>query len=154
MSNVVRLKIKSICRTGHENKYRLFALVMVLTVNRYTVDACFLSRSWHVTSNGMFAGSCIGVILLVLALEFLRRLGKEYDRKILREHQQKFKSLPESPHSSTSSGSGKNVSGVVSKAFRGGNATMFRPSIAQQAIRAALHMLAFAVAYFVMLLAM
>jgi copper transporter 1 len=51
--------------------------------NWYTIDACFLSSSWKITSNGMFAGSCIGVILLVMFLEFLRRLGKEYDRYIL-----------------------------------------------------------------------
>lgn len=35
----------------------------------------------------MFAGSCIGVILLVMSLELLRRLGKEYDRYILRQYQ-------------------------------------------------------------------
>ena len=32
----------------------------------------------------MFAGSCIGVICLVLSLEFLRRLGREYDSFIVR----------------------------------------------------------------------
>ncbi|KXG45440.1 Ctr copper transporter [Penicillium griseofulvum] len=52
--------------------------------NWYTVDACFLARSWHITSRGMFAGSCIGVICLVLSLEFLRRLGREYDSFIVR----------------------------------------------------------------------
>lgn len=40
----------------------------------------------------MFAGSCIGVILLVMSLELLRRLGKEYDRYILREYQQAYRS--------------------------------------------------------------
>ncbi|KAJ5834623.1 hypothetical protein N7447_000649 [Penicillium robsamsonii] len=52
--------------------------------NWYTVDACFLAKSWHVTSRGMFAGSCIGVICLVLSLELLRRLGREYDSFIVR----------------------------------------------------------------------
>lgn len=32
----------------------------------------------------MFAGSCIGTISLVLCLEFLRRVGREYDAFILR----------------------------------------------------------------------
>ena len=54
--------------------------------NWYTLDACFLSTSWHVTSAGMFAGSCVGVIALVLLLEFLRRLQREYDRLIQRQH--------------------------------------------------------------------
>ncbi|KAJ5384965.1 hypothetical protein N7517_002876 [Penicillium concentricum] len=52
--------------------------------NWYTVDACFLANSWHITSRGMFAGSCIGVICLVLSLELLRRLGREYDSFIVR----------------------------------------------------------------------
>ncbi|KAJ5514524.1 hypothetical protein N7463_004076 [Penicillium fimorum] len=52
--------------------------------NWYTIDACFLAKSWHITSRGMFAGSCIGVICLVLSLELLRRLGREYDSFIVR----------------------------------------------------------------------
>ncbi|KAH8147703.1 uncharacterized protein LAJ45_08168 [Morchella importuna] len=50
--------------------------------NWYTIDSCFISRSWHVRSTAMFAGSCIGVFLLVLLLEFLRRAQREYDRYI------------------------------------------------------------------------
>jgi copper transporter 1 len=50
--------------------------------NWNTVDSCFLSSSWHVRSNGMFAGSVIGVFLLCMAIEGVRRLGREYDRKI------------------------------------------------------------------------
>lgn len=69
----------------------------------------------------MFAGSCIGVLLLVMTLEFLRRLGKEYDRYILRQHQRTYAttSTPQLPvqgngkdastHSSTEHGR----SGVV-----------------------------------------
>ncbi|KAF2422760.1 Ctr-domain-containing protein [Tothia fuscella] len=124
--------------------------------NWYTIDTCFLSSSWHNTSSGMFAGSCIGVILLVILLEFLRRAGKEYDRKILRAHQQKFAQICASPNSSTSGGAGKNTTGVINRAMlqNSGSASVFRPNVIQQAIRALLHMLAFAVAYFVMLLAM
>jgi len=47
-----------------------------------TVDTCFLSSTWHVRSKGMFAGSIIGVLLLVIAIEALRRAGREYDRHI------------------------------------------------------------------------
>jgi solute carrier family 31 (copper transporter), member 1 len=108
--------------------------------NWYTVDSCFISSSWHITSAGMFAGSCIGVICLVVLLEFLRRLGKEYDRKILHDYQDKIAT------SGTSDGMNKALVDGQGKAM-----VVFRPSILQQAVRALLHMLAFAVAYLVML---
>jgi copper transporter 1 len=123
--------------------------------NWYTVDACFVARSWHITSKGMFAGSCIGVILLVVALEFLRRAGKEYDHYIVAQH---TKSLaPTSASASSASfdhGTSKVPAAASSAACGPVAAAKFRPSIVQQAIRALLHMLQFAVAYFVMLLAM
>jgi solute carrier family 31 (copper transporter), member 1 len=156
--------------------------------NWYTVDACFISSSWHVTSSGMFAGSCIGVILLVMLLEFLRRSVKEFDRYIIRQHRAKV----------AASQGNTNVQGTAAETVEGGNccgtnppqithkgsissepsaapidnsatkelltssaapapaagcavASPFRPSVAQQAIRALLHMLQFIVAYFVML---
>lgn len=52
--------------------------------NWYTVDSCFLSSTWHVRSKAQFAGSVIGVCLLVMAIEGVRRLGREYDRRLLR----------------------------------------------------------------------
>lgn len=55
--------------------------------NWNTIDSCFLAESWHVGSNGAFAASCIGTILLVIILEALRRVGKEYDNWILRGFQ-------------------------------------------------------------------
>lgn len=55
--------------------------------NWYTIDSCFLAESWHVGSNGAFAASCIGTILLVIILEALRRAGREYDDWILRGFQ-------------------------------------------------------------------
>lgn len=48
--------------------------------------AGFLSSTWHIPSHGVFAGSCVGVICLVICLEFLRRLGKEYDCYLVREY--------------------------------------------------------------------
>lgn len=111
----------------------------------------------------MFAGSCIGVIGLVMSLEFLRRLGKEYDRWLLGLHAAaavRSVAVPiPGPGAGTAgvsgvsdgdSSSGKGL-GVVSG---GQTRADFRPSLRQQVIRAALHMLQFAVAYFVMLLAM
>ncbi|KAG8157960.1 hypothetical protein KVR01_012232 [Diaporthe batatas] len=124
--------------------------------NWYTVDACFLSSTWHITSRGMFAGSCIRVILLVMALEFLRRLGKEYDRLLVRNHQAASVGQSAAGASIASDRSLKNRNAQVS-ATRGisdGDTGGFRPSMFEQAVRALLHMVQFAVAYITMLLAM
>jgi copper transporter 1 len=101
----------------------------------------------------MFAGSCIGVIFLVMSLEFLRRLSKEYDRYIIKQARAKF--LVPDPHSSEENLPGKTptcASVSTTPACRPN--TSFKPNLLQQMIRATLHMLQFAVAYFVMLLAM
>ncbi|KZM23494.1 Copper Transporter integral membrane protein that functions in high affinity copper transport [Ascochyta rabiei] len=120
--------------------------------NWYTVDSCFVSRSWHITSNGMFAGSCIGVILLVILLEALRRAGKEYDRYIVNQYLASHATVAAAASSASSDDdSRKNPATTAAIAP---TAQSFRPSVIQQAIRALLHMLQFAVAYFVMLLAM
>ena len=116
--------------------------------NWYTIDACFLSTSWHITSRGMFAGSCIGVILLVVTLEALRRLSREYDQYILRNHRVQAVATTASGHSSDDDGT-KDTNTRVSP-----TATPFTPNVMQQAIRSFIHMLQFAVAYIVMLLAM
>lgn len=101
----------------------------------------------------MFAGSCIGVILLVMALEFLRRLGKEYDRLLVRKHQAASVGQPAAGASNASDNSLKNGNAQVSAArvFSAGNTGGFRPSIFEQAVRALLHMVQFAVAYIIML---
>ncbi|TID18413.1 ctr copper transporter [Venturia nashicola] len=127
--------------------------------NWYTVDACFVSHTWRITSAAMFAGSCIGIILLVLLLEFLRRASKEYDAYILRAHQQKFAmaSPPmSSALSSTDAGDGRKGETILTRSFlRSSNsANKFRPSFLQQMVRAGFHTVAFAVGYFLMLLAM
>lgn len=100
----------------------------------------------------MFAGSCIGVIFLVVCLEFLPRLGKEYDRYILRQYQRSYAPIsvnsspaPEQQACSSKAAGSKGASGMV--------VPTFRPHILQQVVRATLHMLQFAVAYFIMLLA-
>ncbi|CZR50489.1 related to copper transport protein [Phialocephala subalpina] len=129
--------------------------------NWYTVDACFLSSSWHIKSKGMFAGSCIGVILLVMTLEALRRASKEYDRLILRQYQRSYTPAPvvtvngngDPNRTADQSGSDAEKEGAVA-GNRAAAIPPFRPHIVQQMVRATLHMLQFAVAYFIMLLAM
>ncbi|KAL4730732.1 Copper Transporter integral membrane protein that functions in high affinity copper transport [Fusarium chlamydosporum] len=117
--------------------------------NWNTVGSCFIARSWHITSKGMFAGSCIGVILLVVFLEALRRSVKEWDRYLLRQHVAKFSGASIGP-----SGSENDKEGNIAVASYDNTLPQFRPNVWQQAIRALLHLMQFAVAYFVMLLAM
>lgn len=85
----------------------------------------------------MFAATCIGVALLVVLLEFFRRMSKEYDVKIVIQFKREL-----ALKAATS------VSQPVS-AFES-----YRVSILQQIIRAALHAVVFGLAYIVMLLAM
>jgi copper transporter 1 len=126
--------------------------------NWYTVDACFLSTSWQITSPGMFAGTCIGVIGLVMVLEFLRRMAKEYDRRLLGESRAAVPYAIASIAGAHQAETAPSPDGSSTKLLAGATGvqrkTQFRLSVGQQAIRAALHMLQFAVAYFVMLLAM
>ncbi|KAL4890871.1 Ctr copper transporter family-domain-containing protein [Aspergillus ambiguus] len=138
--------------------------------NWNTIDACFLSQSWHITSRGMFAGSCIGVICLVLCLEFLRRIGREYDAFIVRRARLRAQYFALPSDSTKPSASSSSAAGVTDSSSNGGGNAFscapprsqtnntpqppFRPSLVEQTVRALLHMLQFAVAYFVMLLAM
>ncbi|THY27197.1 Ctr-domain-containing protein [Aureobasidium pullulans] len=128
--------------------------------NWNTIDACFISESWHITSNGMFAGSCIGVILLVMVLELLRRLAREHDRMILAHHRRLVASTTNEDSANecacpTTVSTSKAASTATASALATGIKTRaFKPTLPQQMVRALLHCLQFAVAYFIMLLAM
>ncbi|KAK4129921.1 Ctr-domain-containing protein [Trichocladium antarcticum] len=115
--------------------------------NWNTIDSCFIASSWKITSKGKFAGSCIGVVLLVITLELLRRTVKEFDRYLINKHRVSGVAATVSPKSA--SGDGSPAPACVAAVNQG-----YRPTVFEQAIRALLHMLQFAVAYFVMLLAM
>lgn len=170
----------------------------------------FLSSSWHIRSRGMFAGSCIGTICLVVCLEFLRRISREFDAFILCRARVRQMNLPGStsvipasqivkngmpfnrngpdcpcncPQTSSADGddpittapgtessttklagsnsvtpvAGEGVQSVHGGVTNGKNSDLvgpYRPSPIEQVIRALLHMVQFAVAYIIMLLAM
>lgn len=150
--------------------------------NWYTIDSCFLAESWHVGSNGAFAASCIGTILLVIILEALRRAGREYDDWILRGFQARAaqarlgyhspSQAAPAPGSSSSSATGKGPTAKVTPASAAwkrlggagagapggvvgaGRAVVFRASPLQQVFRAVIHAAALGLAYIVMLLVM
>ncbi len=110
--------------------------------NWNTIDSCFLASSWKITSTAVFAGSCIGVVLLVISLEMLRRGVKEYDRFLINKHIKSQAAMPPPKGMSDDSP----VASACVVASQG-----YRPTVVEQAIRALLHMTQFAVAYFVML---
>ena len=128
--------------------------------NWNTIDSCFISSTWRVRSAGMMAGSCIGVILLVMLLELLRRSVKEYDQYLIRRHTERDN------ENNTVDGADGNAQHKGSKGSSDDGGTIplggdsrtcsgrgqrYRPSFLEQAVRALLHTFQFAVAYFVML---
>ena len=117
---------------------------MQMLWNWYTVDTCFISSTWHVRSTAMFAGSCIGVILLVMLLELLRRSVKEYDRYLIRKHLAAQTTAAASDRANILP---KDSDVVTVTPVQAG----YRPKLLEQAVRALLHTCQFAVAYFVML---
>jgi solute carrier family 31 (copper transporter), member 1 len=91
----------------------------------------------------MFAASCIGVALLTVTLEFIRRLGKEYDAFLLRQFRRRAEQLhPYQPKADC------NVSDDDARTM------MFRASALQQLVRAIIHAVTFGLAYIIMLLSM
>jgi copper transporter 1 len=112
----------------------------------------------------MFAGSCIGVLLLVVALEALRRASREYDAYIARSHQRNNNNNNNNtfPPPSTASTARLEEANDPTKVSPTQSTTpllqqpqtTFTPTVSQQLVRAFLHMAQFAVAYIVMLLAM
>lgn len=61
--------------------------------NWYTINSCFLSRSWHVKSRGMFAGTCIGVFFWVMAYCWFHRFIVEYDNAIVEYRTKQYLNL-------------------------------------------------------------
>lgn len=124
--------------------------------NWNTVDACFLAESWQVKNDGMMAASCIGVMLLVVTLEFLRRIGKEYDTYIARQFQRHVATQTSSSRQAadTNNTSCCAPAPPVEQPMYGPQTVTFRASPLQQLIRSVIHMFTFGVAYIVMLLAM
>lgn len=124
--------------------------------NWFTIDACFLSETWKITSRGMFAGSCIGVIILVIALEFVRRMQREYDRFIVREWKvRRDRHLTESSTEELDMAKTIPKISLVGLSFKPScyNST-FQPTLIQQFIRSVFYMIQMGGAYIVMLLAM
>ncbi|KAG8933814.1 hypothetical protein FRC02_011136 [Tulasnella sp. 418] len=112
--------------------------------NWYTVDACFISRQWHIRSKVAFAFSVICVFLLVGLVEGVRRLGREYDRRLIQ--QARLAAGTTSPPSTT-----KDSEGFVQSTPR---LFTYTPSWKHQILRGLIFGVHFGAAYILMLLAM
>ena len=129
-------------------------LISQMLWNWETIDTCLISRQWHITSTAQFAASCLGVIVLAMSLQLLRRLTKEYDSRLLKHHQRRIEHV-KSNSSETSDDmrrSGSSISVKMTQLMqRGSDPTRFRPNLVEQLTRALMHVGQFIVAYFVML---
>lgn len=141
--------------------------------NWKTIGTCFLTRSWMISTQAQFAGSCIGVAFWVILTECIRRFAREYDRLIvvnavesITKSQQDFpeKWIENSFQSSPSMGEGQGtrslpthawgmVFGLPPRALRA-NGIKIRPTFVQQCIRTVLYGMQFTSAYLIMLIAM
>ncbi|KAG7095829.1 hypothetical protein E1B28_006524 [Marasmius oreades] len=104
--------------------------------NWYTVDACFISRNWHIRSVGAYAGMLVVLFCLVILVEGVRRLGRDYDRRIV-THQHAIALSSEPFVNKTSS-----------------TTIAIKPTYTQQAVRSLFHTVQFGAGYMFMLLAM
>ncbi|EPX73968.1 copper transporter complex subunit Ctr5 [Schizosaccharomyces octosporus yFS286] len=58
---------------------------MSMLWNWYTVDSCFLSKSWHAYTANKFAGSIVGIFFFAIAIEACRRLQRIFDGYIAQQ---------------------------------------------------------------------
>ncbi|AQZ18292.1 CTR3 (YLR411W) [Zygosaccharomyces parabailii] len=58
--------------------------------NWYTIDTCFIAKSWHNNTRGKFAGSCIGCFGLVVVAQWLNKIARQFDIEIGRREKAKY----------------------------------------------------------------
>ncbi|TIA91095.1 hypothetical protein E3P99_01245 [Wallemia hederae] len=113
-------------------------------------NTCPVSKQWHITSDGAFAGTVIGVFFIVVAVEAVRRFGREYDRKIVNDYRK-------SQAGSTSIAPEVDAKGDVGPApvlVGTGQLKPFRPTLTQQLIRSLVYFVQYSATYIIMLIAM
>ena len=132
---------------------------MQMVWNWDTIDGCFIAESWFITSRGMFAGSCIGVVFFVVALEFLRRFQREYDRLIVRQWKERAASgsiKPTTMNEKMGTQISAKLAGALGSRPLGGLAVSesFSPTLLQHAVRSVLYSIQVGATYLLMLIAM
>jgi solute carrier family 31 (copper transporter), member 1 len=128
-----------------------------MLLNWNTIDACFLFPTFQIHSNFAFFATCLGSFLLVISLEFLRRLQRQFDQYLrsknnfLREREfvvpkeMEERLLKREEDEVNGAGKGR----AASWRKKGGMKVL-----CEQIARGAIHMLQFGVSYCIMLLFM
>ncbi|KAF5375733.1 hypothetical protein D9615_009405 [Tricholomella constricta] len=105
-----------------------------------------------------YAGTVISIFLVVMLIELFRRLAREYDRKIVREHAHAQRSAAASvaaaDRDDASAHKLKDGSGSGSGSYDACAIAPFRPTMAQQSIRSFFYFVQFSAGYMLMLMAM
>ncbi|VUC24990.1 unnamed protein product [Clonostachys rosea] len=112
-----------------------------------TIDTCVLASSWQITSGGIMAASCIGVALLVVLLEVVRRASKEYDNFLLGQYQRRASYV-----FSIASPEGSEIKS--SSDASAPRTLVLRASLLQQLTRAFLYALTYGLTWVLMLIVM
>ncbi|KAI0474150.1 putative high affinity copper protein [Xylariaceae sp. FL0804] len=133
--------------------------------NWHTIGACFLSSTWQIQSRGAFAGLCIGVVLLAVLLEVLRRAPKAFDGYLVRRRRRYSRGSSLSAAVAAVPSEAESIATKAGLLLDNANADaaasasaqqplLLRPTVWEQLVRALLHTAHFAVAYWLMLFAM
>jgi len=121
-----------------------------MLLNWTTIDACFLFSKFHIRSSLGFFAACLGAALLVISLEFLRRLQREFDRYLRSRHaylgDQKYVAAEEMEEKLLV----KDEEGAPSSTGSRVTVTV----VLEQGARGLIHMVQFGVSYCIMLLFM
>ncbi|KAL3421523.1 Copper transport protein ctr4-like protein 1 [Phlyctema vagabunda] len=116
-----------------------------MLLNWNTIDACFLWSSFHIHSTFTFFLTCLGSALLVVLLEFSRRIQRGYDRYLRRKHalDRTHEVLPDGPEEKL----------LQKSAFAPVRRDRARAAL-EQFVRGVLHAFQFSISYCIMLLFM
>ncbi|BGP05888.1 copper transporter complex subunit Ctr4 [Rhodotorula toruloides] len=119
--------------------------------NWTTTGACFLTPQWRIRSTADYIGTLIGVFSAVVLLEFVRRLGREYDRSIragyYRREERALSVLGKTSAADAAGGEERGKDEAL-------QVQPFRPTTTQHLLRTTIHLMQFSTSYILMLLAM
>jgi solute carrier family 31 (copper transporter), member 1 len=122
-----------------------------MLLNWHTVDACFLSSTFHIRSSFAFFLSCLAALLLVVSLEYIRRAQRNFDRYLRARNavlQDEEYALPgETEEELLPNGSGREK---LMRRLKGRTTVV----VLEQLLRGLIHTVQFSVSYCIMLLFM
>jgi copper transporter 1 len=122
-----------------------------MLLNWHTIDACFLSSTFHIRSSFTFFLSCLAAFLLVISLEYIRRAQRNFDRYLRARNavlQDEEYALPEETEEKLlpNGSGGKNLMRRMKE-----RTTVV---VLEQLLRGLIHTVQFSVSYCIMLLFM